>query len=90
MIVVYSRIMAITHSDELCYSPSARDTKSSSRVIVINIRSLNNIPTINLQLIHRAKVNYHNNLLVVILIFVIDFYNGKLSEKIIINLIQIS
>jgi hypothetical protein len=34
--------MAIAHSDELRHSPAARDTKSSSRVIVI-VRSLNNI-----------------------------------------------
>jgi hypothetical protein len=31
-IVFYSRIMAITRSDELRHSPSARDTKSSSQV----------------------------------------------------------
>jgi hypothetical protein len=40
--------MAITRSHELRHSSSARDTKSSSRVIVIIIRSLNNIHTINL------------------------------------------
>jgi hypothetical protein len=42
-IVFYSRIMAITPSGELRHSPLARYTKSSSRVIVIIIRSLNNI-----------------------------------------------
>jgi hypothetical protein len=36
----YSRIMAVTRSDELCYSPAARGTISSPRVIA---RSLNNI-----------------------------------------------
>jgi hypothetical protein len=35
--------MAITRSDELRYSPAACDTKSSSRVIAIIIRSLNNM-----------------------------------------------
>jgi hypothetical protein len=34
--------MAITRSDELGYSPAARDTKSSSRTIAIIIRSLSN------------------------------------------------
>jgi hypothetical protein len=37
--------MDITRSDELRYSPVVRDT-SSSRVIPIIFRSLNNIPTI--------------------------------------------
>jgi hypothetical protein len=41
--VFYSQIMTITRSDELCHSPATRDTKSSSRVIAIIIRSLNNI-----------------------------------------------
>jgi hypothetical protein len=35
--------MAITRSDGLRHSPAARDTKSSSRVIAIIIRSLINI-----------------------------------------------
>jgi hypothetical protein len=35
--------MAITCWDGLRHSPAARDTKSSSRVIAIIIRSLNNI-----------------------------------------------
>jgi hypothetical protein len=39
----YSRIMAITRSDELRHPPAARDTKSSSGVIAIIIRSVNNI-----------------------------------------------
>jgi hypothetical protein len=42
-IAFYSRIMAITRSDELGLSPAARDTKLSSRAIAIIIRSLNNI-----------------------------------------------
>jgi hypothetical protein len=41
--VFYSRIMAITRSGELRHSLAARDTKSSSRVIAIIIRSLNNM-----------------------------------------------
>jgi hypothetical protein len=41
-IVFYSRIMAITRSDELRHSPPAHDTKSSSRVLAIIIHSLNN------------------------------------------------
>jgi hypothetical protein len=42
-IVFYSPIMAITRSDKLRHSPTARDTKSSSRVIAIIIRLFNNI-----------------------------------------------
>jgi hypothetical protein len=45
-IIFYSRMMAITRSEELRQSPSTRDTKSASRVIRIIIRSLNNIGTI--------------------------------------------
>jgi hypothetical protein len=39
--------MAVSRSDELRHSPAARDTKSSSRVIDIIIRALNNISNIN-------------------------------------------
>jgi hypothetical protein len=42
-IAFYSRLMAITRSDELRHSSAARDTKSSSRVIAIIICSLNNV-----------------------------------------------
>jgi hypothetical protein len=42
IIVVEKWIVVITRSDELRHSPAARDTKSSSRVTVIIIRSLNN------------------------------------------------
>jgi hypothetical protein len=47
-IVLYLRIMAVARSDELRHSPAARDTKSSSRVIAIIIRSLNNTPFYNI------------------------------------------
>jgi hypothetical protein len=42
-IVIYLRIVAITRSDKLRHSPAASDTESSSPVIAIIIRSLNNI-----------------------------------------------
>jgi hypothetical protein len=45
-IVFYSRIRAITCSDELRHSPAARDIKSSSQVIALIISSLNNTYTI--------------------------------------------
>jgi hypothetical protein len=42
-IVFYSQVMAITHSDDLRHSLSARVTKSTSRVIAIITRSLDNM-----------------------------------------------
>jgi hypothetical protein len=45
--------MTITRSDELHHSPAARDTKSSSRVIAIIIRLLNNILFSTLRLYER-------------------------------------
>jgi hypothetical protein len=46
-IVFYSRIMAITGSEELRHWPAPRDIKSASRVIAIIFRSLNNVLLIN-------------------------------------------
>jgi hypothetical protein len=40
--------MAITRSNELRNAPAACDTKSSSRIIAIIIRSLNNTGTITI------------------------------------------